>query len=91
MKQNKIKKKTRKEIEQDIENVLNGKDKSQRGKMLRMASKPLLITQTKEEVKKMFVDEYVKKYGLLEKGKISVKELKKQSLKEIEQSKKGLA
>lgn len=82
LRKTKIPTKTRTEIEQEIEDVLSGKDKSKRGKMLRRASKGLMFTMSKEQIKDLFVKEYIKKYGELSSGKITIEELKEQSLKD---------
>ena len=85
MKANKviIPKKTREQITLEMENVFNGKDKSQRGTMLRSAIKVLMLTKPKEEIKKEFIEEYIKKYGELQTGKISLDKLRKDSEKDL--------
>ena len=93
MKTNKIvyPKKTMKEIQQEMKDIIKGKDKSQRGIMLRRASKALSITMTEEQVINFLSKEYAKKYGELQTGKTDIKKLKQDSLKQIEQAKKGTA
>ena len=83
----KIPHKTDKQIEKEITRILEGKDKSIRGKMLLKAAQTLILTgKTKEQVKTEFITQYKKKYGALETGKISLNELKKQSEAEIKQA-----
>lgn len=93
MKTNKIvyPKKTMKEIQQEMKDIIKGKDKSQRGIMLRRASKALSITMTEEQVIDFLSKEYAKKYGELQTGKTDIKKLKQDSIKQIEQAKKGTA
>lgn len=93
MKTNKIvyPKKTMKEIQQEMKDIIKGKDKSQRGIMLRRASKALSITMTEEQVINFLSKEYAKKYGELQTGKTDIKKLKQDSIKKIEQAKKGTA
>lgn len=90
MKKMVIPKKTDKQIEEEIEGVLNGKDKSYRGIMLRNAAKALSVHKSKEEIKKMFIEEYKKKYGLLQTGKISLDELKAGAVKDAKKAQKVL-
>ena len=90
MKKMVIPKKTDKQIEEEIEGVLNGKDKSYRGIMLRNAAKALSVHKSKEEIKKMFIEEYKKKYGLLQTGKISLDELKEGAVKDAKKAQKVL-
>jgi len=83
----KIKPKSREEIEKEIDDILAGKDKSPRGIMLRNASKALKFHKTNKEIRDLFVEEYVKKYGELSSGKKSVEQLKEESLADIKKAK----
>ena len=85
-KQPKIEPKTREQITQEIENVLNKKDNSPRAKMLRKAAFALKALKTQDEIKAMFIEEYIKKYGELQTGKVSLKELKEQSTKSAQEA-----
>ena len=82
MKQPVIPHKTDKQIEEEITNILNGKDRSQRGAMLRKASNALTLFKgmSKEQVKAMFIAEYKKKYGDLQTGKKTLDQIKSESV-----------
>ena len=87
VKKEKIEPKTREEIEKEIDDVLSGKDKTQRGNMLRKSVLVLKAFKTKEQIRQLLIDEYVKKYGEISSGKKSIKQLKKESLEDIEKAK----
>lgn len=82
MKEIKIQPKSREQIETEIGNILAGKDHSQRGMMLRNAARALSAFNTKEEIKEMFVKEYIKKYGQLERGEKTIEQIKQQAIKD---------
>lgn len=86
-KEKKIPFKTDKEIEIEITEILEGKGKHKHGRKLRKAAKVLSVLKTPEEIKQLFIDEYKKKYGALQSGKISLEELKNQSVKDAEKAK----
>lgn len=90
MKKMVVPKKTDKQIEQEMEDVLNGKDKSYRGRMLRNAAKALSLHKSKEEIKKMFIQEYKKKYGDLQKGKTTLEQVKQEAVKNAKKAQKVL-
>lgn len=89
MKALKVKFKTDKEIENDIDACLSGRDKSQRGTMLRSAAKALSLMKTKEEIRQLFIDEYKKKYGDLYSGKKSLEQIKQESLEDAKKAKEA--
>jgi hypothetical protein len=78
------------QIKQEMTDIMKGKDKSQRGIMLRRAGTALKLTMTEEQAISFLTKEYAKKYGALQTGKTNIQELKKDSLKQIEQAKKPL-
>jgi len=90
VKKEKIKPKTRKEIEEEIDSIITGKDRSQRGKMLNKAYKTLCVIKPAEQVRQEFIDEYVKKYGEISSGKKTIEELKQESMDDIKKA-KGVA
>jgi hypothetical protein len=69
--------KTGKQIEDEIDKILAGKDRSVRGRMLFGAAKALLLHKSKEEIRNEFIAEYKKKYGALETAKNKEKALQK--------------
>jgi len=85
-KQKKIEPKTRAEITQEIEDIFAKKINTKRAKMLRKASTALRSLKSQEEIKELFVEEYVKKYGELSSGKTTVEELKKSSVQDAKQA-----
>ena len=87
MKKEKIPKKSLKEIESEIDNIIKGKDKSTRGKMLRKAYITLCAIKDPKQVRQEFIDEYVKKYGEISSGKKSIAQLKEESLADIKKAK----
>jgi hypothetical protein len=90
MKQIKIQPKSRKQIEDEIDGILAGKDRSQRGTMLRNAANALRVMNTAEEIRQMFIQEYIKKYGELESGKKTIEQIKQEALKDSQKAKEGL-
>ena len=78
VKQPKIIPKTRKEIELEITEILENKGKHKHGNKLRQAAKVLSLYKTKEEIKSLFIEEYVKKYGELSSGKTTIKKMQEQ-------------
>jgi hypothetical protein len=78
--------KSREDIEKEVTEILEGKGNHPHAGKLRKAAKVLSAFKTKEEIKELFIEEYVKKYGLLQTGKISLDELKKQSVAEIKKT-----
>ena len=87
VKKEKIKPKTRKEIETEIDSIITGKDRSQRGKMLNKAYKTLCVIKPAKQVRQEFIDEYVKKYGEISSGKKSIAQLKEESLADMKKAK----
>ena len=87
MKETKIKPKTRKQIETEIDSIITGKDRSQRGKMLNKAYKTLCVIKPAKQVRQEFIDEYVKKYGEISSGKKTIEELKQESMDDIKKAK----
>jgi hypothetical protein len=92
MKQPEIPFKTDKQIEDEIENILSGRDRSQRAAMLRKASNALTLFKgmSKEQVKEMFIAEYKKKYGDLQTGKKTLEQIKSESIAEAKAAGKVL-
>ena len=90
VKKEKIKPKTRKEIEEEIDSIITGKDRSQRGKMLNKAYKTLCAIKPAKQVRQKFINEYVKKYGEISSGKKTIEELKQESMDDIKKA-KGVA
>ena len=86
MKQPKIPFKSDKEIETEITEILEGKGNHPHAGKLRKAAKMLGVFKTKEEIKQMFIEEYKKKYKPLQKGKITLEELKKQSVDSVKKT-----
>ena len=84
----KIPKKSKEEIEKEITDILKGKGHGQREIMLRMASKSLRVFNTQEEVIKLFVDEYIKKYGQLESGEKTLEQIKQEAIKDTATAKR---
>lgn len=86
----KVPHKSDKQIEEEITRILDGKDKSMRGRMLLKAAQTIILTgKSKQEVKAEFIAEYKKKYGALEQAKDKQKaltDLQKQSEAEIRQA-----
>ena len=70
--------KTREQVEKEMDDVFSGKDKSGRAKMLKKAAFAMKAFKTKEEIKQVFVEEYIKKYGELSSGKTSLNKIKKE-------------
>ena len=87
VKKEKIKPKTRKEIEEEIDSIITGKDRSQRGKMLNKAYKTLCVIKPAEQVRQEFIEQYVKKYGEISSGKKTIEELKQESMDDIKKAK----
>jgi len=90
MKKEKIPKKSLKEIETEIDNIIIGKDKTTRGRMLHKAYLTLSTIKPAKQVRKEFIDEYVKKYGEISSGKKSIAQLKEESLADMKKA-KGVA
>jgi hypothetical protein len=80
------------QIEDEIENILSGRDRSQRAAMLRKASNALTLFKgmSKEQVKEMFIAEYKKKYGDLQTGKKTLEQIKSESIAEAKAAGKVL-
>jgi len=78
LKQPKIIPKTREEIEIEITEILENKGNHKHGTKLRQASKILSMYKTKEEIKQLFIEEYVKKYGELSSGKTTIKKMQEE-------------
>jgi len=91
MKEPIIPQKTDKQIEEEIDRILTGKDRSPRAIMLRNAARTIGLQpgMTKELVRFNFIQEYKKKYGLLQTGKTTIAKIQKESLEEIEQANNG--
>ena len=90
VKKEKIKPKTRKEIEEEIDSIITGKDRSQRGKMLNKAYKTLCVIKPAKQVRQKFIKQYVQKYGEISSGKKTIEELKQESMDDIKKA-KGVA
>jgi len=87
VKKEKIKPKTRKEIEEEIDSIITGKDRSQRGKMLNKAYKTLCVIKPAKQVRQKFIKQYVQKYGEISSGKKTIEELKQESMDDIKKAK----
>ena len=82
-----IPKKSDKQIEEEIDSILTGKDHSNRGKMLRTAAKTLRVLHSEEDIKKMFIKEYKKKYGELQSGKKTLEQIKQEAIEDSRKAK----
>ena len=78
IKEPKIIPKTREEIELEITEILENKGKHKHGAKLRQAAKVLSIYKTREEIRQLFIEEYVKKYGELSSGKTTIKKMQEE-------------
>jgi hypothetical protein len=78
MKKQMIPYKTDEEMEMEVKEILAGKGHHPHGGKLRQAAKMLRAFKSKEEIEKLFIEEYKKKYKPLMNGTVSLGELKKQ-------------
>jgi len=85
--------KTREEITLEIDNILNKKDKSMRGRMLYKSYQTIMVMNpqaTKESIRNEFIEAYIKKYGELVTGKKSLDNIKKEAENDIQNLKNQL-
>ena len=88
MKGHVIPRKTWKECEQEIENIMSGKNKSRNAWIVRrFISARKLAGDPEETIKNMLTIEYHAKYGQLSSGKTSLEQLKKDSLNDLKKAK----
>jgi hypothetical protein len=86
----KFPKKSDEDIEKEMRNIITGKDKSLRGRMLKQGMTAIMIKDGigTEEVIKLMVAEYKQKYSDLCSGKKTLDDIKKESLRDVEEAKR---
>ena len=78
MKKPKIKPKTDKECEQEIDNIISGKTKTMGATIVRQWIKARLAVEPMDSIRKNLILEYKTKYGQLATGKTSLKKIGKE-------------
>jgi ParB-like chromosome segregation protein Spo0J len=86
LKKPKIPFKTDKQCEEEIDNIISGRNKALNARIVRTWIKARLTVEPIETIRSNLIREYKQKYGDLQKGKKTIDEIQKEAVKEIKQA-----